>query len=209
MKTKSEQIFEDFLAANNVAFEKIEEATTHTPDYLVSIGGAELIFELKELTRDEKFGVVDDPATPHIKSSSGSIGEHVRRRIAGSKKQIQYGANQCIPSVLLIYNALDRVFQTFGTADEDFIAAMYGDYTIQIDRNTRRASEKFNGRNQSLQRGKNTSFSAVGRLSDRGGKTTVTLFENTFARVRIPYNRLPPCFDVRRPEVSGDLLSFS
>jgi hypothetical protein len=209
MKTKSEQIFEDFLAANNVTVEKIEEATTHRPDYLVSIGDAKVIFELKELTKDEKFGGVDDPANPHVKSRSGAIGEHVRRAIAGSKKQIQYGAKQGIPSVLLIYNAFDRVFQMFGTDDTDFIAAMYGEYTIRIDKNTRQASEIFNGKKQSLQQGKNTSFSAVGRLCDRGGKTTVTLFENTFALVGVPYEQLPPCFDVRRCEVSSEPLSFS
>jgi hypothetical protein len=176
---------------------------------LVLIGSAKLIFELKELTKNEKFGVVDDPAHPHIKNFSGTLGEHVRRRIVGAKKQVQYGAKQGIPSVLLIYNTLDREFQRFGTDDMDFIAAMYGEYTILIDKDTRQASEMFNGKNQSLQQDKNTSFSAVGRLSDRGGKTTLTLFENIFAHVKIPYEQLPPCFEVRRAEVSVDPLSFS
>lgn len=31
-----------------------------------------------------------------------TVGDHVRRRIEGAKKQIQYGANQGIPSLLLI-----------------------------------------------------------------------------------------------------------
>jgi hypothetical protein len=208
MRTRSEQIFEDFLKAHIVPFEKIEEDTTPRPDYLVSIGDTKLIFELKELTEDEKFGVVD-PAHPHIRSFSGTIGEHVRRRITGSKKQIQYGARQGIPSVLLIYNNLDRVFQAFGTDDSDFIAAMYGEFTIAIDKDTRKASEMFNGKNQSFQQAKNTSFSAVGRLCDRGGETTVTLFENIFALVKAPIEQLPPCFAVRRAEVSTEPLSFA
>jgi hypothetical protein len=111
--------------------------------------------------------------------------------------------------VLLIYNDLDRVFQTFGTADIDFIAAMLGEYTILIDTKTHKPSEVFNGKKQSLQRGKNTSFSALGRLSDRGGKTMVTLFENVFALVKVPYEQLPPCFDVRRAEVPSEPLSLS
>jgi hypothetical protein len=208
MRTKSERLFEDFLSANNVLFEKIKEDISPRPDYLVSIGAARLIFELKELTEDEKFGVVDDPAHPHIKSFSSTIGEHVRRRIAGSKKQIQYGAKRGIPSVLLIYNNLDRVFQMFGTDDMDFSVAMYGEYTILIDKKTWQASEMFNGKKQSLQQSKNTSFSAVGRLCDRGGQTRVTLFENIFALVKVPYEQLPPCFDVRRVEVSAEPLSF-
>ena len=118
MKTKSETLFESFLAANNLPFEKIEETTTPRPDYLVSIGSGQIIFELKELTEDENFGVVEDPKYPHIKSHSRTIGDHVRRRIEASKKQIQYGAKQGIPSVLLIYNNLDQ-FQMFGTEQHD------------------------------------------------------------------------------------------
>ena len=52
-----------------------------------------------------------------------------------------------------------------------------------------------------LQVSKNTSFSAVGHLCDRGGKTTVTLYENVFAKVKVPYSQLPACFDVRRIDV--------
>ena len=99
------------------------------------------------------------------------------------------------------------MFQAFGTEDMDFTAAMYGEYTVRINKNTRETSDWFNGKNQLLQKSnKNTSFSAVGRLCDRSGETTVTLFENVFAKVKIPYDQLPPCFDVRRVEVSTEPL---
>jgi len=186
MKTKSETLFEGFLTANNLPFEKIQEETTRTPDYRISVGGGEIIFELKELAADENFGVVKDPAYPHIKSNSRTLGDHVRRRIESSKKQIQFGAKQKIPSVLLIYNNIDPVFQSFGTEPMDFAAAMYGAYTILVNRETRAASDWFNGKDQMLQETKNTSFSAVGHLCDRGGKTTVTLYENVFAKVKVP-----------------------
>lgn len=211
MKTKSEQLFEDFLTANHVQFEKIEEVkekAARRPDYLVSIGNLQLIFELKELAEDDNFGVVTDPAYPHIKSYSRTLGDHVRRRIESSRKQIQYGAKQGIPSVLLIYNNVDPGLQIFGTESMDFIAAMYGEYTILLDKQTRAASEMFNGKGQMLQEQKNTSFSAVGHLCDRGGITTVTLFENVFAKVKIPYDQLPPCFDVPRIELSAEPLTL-
>jgi uncharacterized protein (DUF433 family) len=209
MKTKSEQLFESFLTANKVQFEKIKEDTSHRPDYLVSIGDVKLVFEMKELAEDENFGVVEDPTKPYIKSHSRTIGDHVRRRIEGARKQIQYGAKQGIPSLLLIYNNLDPVLQMFGTEDMDFETAMYGEYTILLDKSTGQSSERFNGKNQLLQESKNTSFSAVGRLCDRGGKTTVTLFENIFSRIKVPYEQLPPCFEVRRVEVSTEPLSFA
>jgi hypothetical protein len=54
-------------------------------------------------------------------------------------------------------------------------------------------------RNQSLSPLKNTSFSAVGRLHPKAG---ITLFENAFAKIRMPYEKLPPCFEVRRVEIT-------
>jgi hypothetical protein len=205
MKTKSEELFERFLEANKVPFEKIKEDTTPRPDYLVSIGELKLVFELKELAEDENFGVVADPAHPYLKSHRRTIGDHVRRRIEGSKKQIQYGAKQGIPSVLLIYNNLDPL-QMFGTEDVDFTTAMYGELTVLLNKKTSEASEMFNGKNQLLQKNKNTSFSAVGRLCDRGGQITVTLFENAFSVVTMPYELLPPCFEAKRVNILDEPL---
>ena len=154
MKTKSEEVFESFLTLNGLVFQKIEEVLkkgAHRPDYLVEVGDRKLIFEVKELVEDDKFGVVSDPSHPHIKLSSRTVGDHVRRTIERSKKQIQYGAEQGIPSILLIYNAIDPVFQDFGTEDHDFISAMYGEFTILIGKDTSQSSKLFNGRKGSVQ----------------------------------------------------------
>ena len=109
VKTKSEDVFESFLAQNDLAFKKIEVDTSvagqFRPDYLVQTGDSELIFEVKELTADENFG----------------IGDHVRRMIQRSKRQIQYGANRGIPSILLIYNLIDPAFQMWRTDDLDWM----------------------------------------------------------------------------------------
>ena len=198
MKTKSEEIFERFLNTNSLVFEKIKEAASRRLDYHVTVGNMQLNFEVKELTIDKNFGVVDNPSTPHIKSHSRTPGDHIRDRIEDSRRQIQYGAKQGIPSILLVYNDLDPVFQMFGTEDTDFIAAMDGEYTVLLDKTTGTISEVFNGRKQSFQECKNTSFSAVGRLSDCAGQLRVTLFENVFAKVQLPFEVMPACFDVRR-----------
>ena len=92
----------------------------------------------------------------------------------------------------------------FGTEPMDFSAAMYGAPTILLNKQTMKASELFNGKDQMFQEQKNTSFSAVGHLCDRGGITTVTVFENVFAKVKIPYDRLSPCFNVPRIEVATE-----
>ena len=204
IKTKSENLFESFLQANGVRFEQIEQATTPRPDYLIYDGrNGKIIFEIKELAEDDNFGVVH-PTHPHITSFSAIVGEHVRRRIELSKRQIQYGAKQGIPSVLLIYNSLDPL-QMVGTEDVDFTTAMYGQLTTLINKKTGAGSELFHGRNQLLQKNKNTSFSAVGHLCDRSGKTTVKLFENAYAAVKLPFDAMPPCLGVVRVQLDDDV----
>jgi hypothetical protein len=195
MKTISEAAFERFLFENHLAFNKVQESATPRPDYLVHVRDVELVFEVKELTTDENFGDGDGPAPPIIRTRSRIIGEHVRSKIFAARKQIQYAAMQEFPSILLIYDNVDSP-HLFATEDHDFTTAMYGEYAILIDKSTKKwVGESFYGRRGSLQQNKNTSFGAVGRLHPTLG---VTLFENAFAEVKIPYDKLPSCFDVRR-----------
>jgi hypothetical protein len=134
------------------------------------------------------------------------VGDHIRTKISEARKQVQFGAKLGMPSIMMVYNNIDPVHQRFGTEDHDFICAMYGEYTVRIEQKTGKIIDRFHGRNQSLAEAKNTSFSALGRLSPSpmSGEMRVTLFENVFAKVALPYDQLPPCFDVRRFEISQD-----
>jgi hypothetical protein len=189
MKTESEKTFEKFLIENELEFEKIKEEGSPRPDYLVKTSEFNLVFEIKELAEDENF------KTESFVASSRKVGEHIRKKIHDSRKQIQFAAKKGIPSVLLIYNNIDPM-HLFGTENHDFVYAMYGDYTLVINRNTGKITDRFYGQNQYLSETKNTSFSAVGRLSPSFGKMQVTLFENVFAKVKIQYDKLPKCFNV-------------
>jgi len=195
MKTTSELELEKFLTENALPFERVEEQTTPRPDYLVRIGDLQLLFEVKEIAEDKNF-------TRELpKVYNRIIGDHVRSKITESRRQVQYGAKQGIPSALLIYNNLDP-FHLFGTEDHDFIAAMYGEYTLMIGMGSMKQVDAFHGRNKSLGEAKNTSFSAVGRLYPVRGKLRVTLFENVYAKLKFPFDALPSCFDVRRVNIS-------
>lgn len=197
-KTKSEEVFEDFLFRHQLAFEPIPATGSPRPDYLLTCGRVKIIFEVKELTADENF------ATEPFKVSTRIVGDHVRSKIAEAKKQVQWGTAQGIPSVLLIYNNLDTVFHMFGTEDHDFLCAMYGEYTLLLDKGTgERRGHLFHGRNQSFAEQKNTSFSALGRLSPQRGDMKVALFENVFAKLPIPYAVLPPCFEILRVNIEA------
>jgi len=195
MKTTSELQFEKFLDENRLSFERVEEQQTPRPDYLVQIADAKVLFEVKEISEDENFTM--EP----LKVGSRTVGDHIRSKIAEARRQVQYGAKQGIPSVLVIYNNLDPL-HLFGTEDHDFITAMYGEYTLLLDRESNKAVDYFQGRNQSLGAAKNTSFSAVGRLYPVRGKLGVTLFENAFAKVKLPFDALPSCFEVKKTEIT-------
>jgi hypothetical protein len=203
MSTTSEALFEAFLSANKVAFSRIEEAQgARRPDYLIDLGPTQLIFEIKQLG--------DDAAERAERTGSWSStpGDALRKLITRSKKQIQFGAKQGIPSVLLVYNNTDPGFQTRGTDAFDFQTAMYGEFTMLIDTRGRQSSEFFHGGKSELQEDKNTSFSAVGHLRDHNGITTVTLWENAYAKVPLPFDQLPACLAVQRVAIDNSPLSY-
>ncbi len=191
MKTTSEIAFEQFLAENGLPFQRLEEQESPRPDYSVSIGDHQIFFEVKELAEDENFKTVP------LQVSHRIIGDHIRAKISGARRQVQFGSRQGIPSVLLVYNNLDPI-HLFGTEDMDFITAMYGENTLLLNRNTKQAVDFFQGRNHAIAKGKNTSFGAVGRLYPVRSRLVVTLFENVFANVRVAFDALPKCFEVRR-----------
>jgi len=195
VKTTSEAAFETFLTENSLTFEKVKEEDSSRPDYLVQNGDLKMLFEVKELAQDENF------KTEPLAVSSRIVGDHIRRKIVDARKQVQFGAKQGIPSILLIYNNLDPI-HLFGTEDFDFTVAMYGEYTVVFDRETQEKVDEYHGRKHSVAPERNTSFSAVGRLMPVRGKMTVTLFENAFAKVKIPFDSLPACFEVKRVEIT-------
>ncbi len=195
-RTASEFAFEKFLAENDLQFQRVEEQDSPRPDYLVQVDDRKMVFEVKELAEDENF------KTGLLEVSHRIMGSHIRAKISEARRQVQFGARQGIPSVLVVYNNLDPI-HLFGTEDMDFISAMYGQYTLLLDRNTLKAVDSFQGRNQSLGVAKNTSFSAVGRLYPVRGRLEVKIFENAFAKVKIPFDVLPPCFEVKRVNISN------
>jgi hypothetical protein len=113
--TVSEAAIEKFLHASGLSFERVQEAETRLPDYLVTADGLSLMFEVKELAKDENFR--------HLGVSSRIVGDHIRSKIKQARDQVRCGANQGIPSILLIYNALDPMHM-FGTENHDFIDAV-------------------------------------------------------------------------------------
>jgi hypothetical protein len=187
-KTCSEALFERFLGEHGLPFNRIDTSASRRPDYVVGEGEpwGPIVFEVKELTTDDNF-----------KNDRGSRkpGKYIRQKINESREQIQYGARQGMPSILLIYNALDSSFHLFGTEDHDFRIAMHGDLTLDFGVESRMITAAYYGRNRSLSEARNTSFTALGHLAPMRGVMTVRLFPNDHAKVPLPVC-LPSCFEI-------------
>ena len=191
-KPKAETLFESFCESHAVSWERVPVEKTRTPDYVVSSNGQRIYFEVKQIDEDDNFKMPGGV-------SSRTVGSHIRQKILDSRKQVQVGAKRGAPSVLLVYNNLDPM-QIFGTEQHDFIAAMYGEMTVELKDS--RIVDSYHGRNSLLRDDHNTSFSAVGHLRYSATDPIVRLYENAFARNSLNLVSLPPCFEVVYVEVT-------
>jgi len=189
--TAGESTFESFCRSHQIPCKKIDERVEATPDYEVFLGGVTAYVEVKDIEEDENFGRPVRTRT---------VGSHVRAKIGEARPQLQPAARAGAPTLLLIYNALDP-YQSFGTEEHDFLAAMYGEFTVSISLSTNKIADSFHGRNRSLAADKNTSFSAIGGIYTRTGGASVVIYENVFAKNPIDFASLPACFEARRVTV--------
>lgn len=187
-KTDSELIFEEFCQENGLSFQKIIEGSEPTPDYQIIIRGKTVFVEIKQIDEDINFSSSVSTRVP---------GSHIREKINQARNQIRTVSHNGFPTILLVYNNLDRM-QLFGTEQHDFLAAMYGDYTFHISRKTGLASEVFHGRNKAFREDKNSTFSAVGHLSTGLTGINVHIYENIHSKCPLDYDLLPPCIHFSR-----------
>lgn len=187
--TPGESTFTTFCSLHGIPCERINTAHTPTPDYKIELCGVTTYVEIKDIEEDKEF------SSPLMRRTPGA---HVRAKIEEARSQLQPASRAGFPALLLIYNALDSIFQAFGTEIHDFLAGMYGEVNGRVNPGTNRIEYFFGGRNKSLRVDKNTSFSAVGCLYTRNGSPSVTLYENVFAKNPLNFEALPTCFEFCR-----------
>lgn len=192
--TSGELAFEAFCEIHGIRFKRVEEGESPTPDYEAQLNDIVAYVEIKDIVADENF------VTP---VRTRTVGSHVRAKIGEAKVQLQAAAKTGVPTLLLIYNALDPL-QIFGTEEHDFVHAMYGELTVSVSLTTNQVSESFFGRNKSFADNKNTSFSAVGCIRSIYGKMVVVIYENAFARNPLDFASMPDCIEVKRVQIEDD-----
>jgi len=198
IKTKAENLFEKFCTLNKIKCEKVIEGSNQTPDYKVFFNNIKVYVEVKQIDKDENFGI---EVGNGIKTSERTLGKHIRKKIEKARKQAQVVSKKSIPLILLIYNNIDSSFQLFGTEQHDFLTAMYGEWTLTFDKNENGFTDYFYGKNGTFKNDKNTSFSAVGCLTDIHDIIKVKLYENVFAKNKLDFYEIPKSIEVTRIEL--------
>jgi len=176
MKNISEEIFECFCAEHNIAFERIPEGPTPTPDYFIEYKSERLIVEIKQIDKAFK----DDCAV--------TIGKDVRNVIQKAKGQIKkYYEIYKLPACIIIYNNSDPR-QISGTSYQDFIIAMNGDMTCRYNLKTMEIIDTCLGQHKSVHKDKNRSISAVGHIVSNydQNQKRVFLYQNAYAHLKVP-----------------------
>ncbi len=196
--TKSEKIFEKFCEDNNIPCKKVKQSDKKTPDYKVQFKNQFnknyfVYVEVKEINKDTNFNI--DNQGLH----SRKVGEHIRKKIKDAREQLKAVSEEGYPSILLIYNNLDGL-QLFGTERHDFISAMYGDLTVNINIDGNKIMGPYYGYNRSFDQNKSTYISAVGFLyMDRDiPKPGITIYENIYAKNSLDFDCIPECIEVVR-----------
>ena len=195
IKTVSEEVFEEFCVNNGIVFGKIPEnlmRNVKTPDYEVTTNNQKFIFEIKQLDKDVRCSDGSWSLTP---------GELIRRVTTKKNRQVKESATNGLPTILLIYNHFDLYFQTLGTDQHDFVAAMYGDMTMSIDKASMQIVDSFHGENSKCQPELNTSFSAIGGMYKRGADVEIEIYENVYAKVPMDFDSLPSCINAHRVSI--------
>ncbi|MDP3750092.1 MAG: hypothetical protein Q8Q88_23960 [Phenylobacterium sp.] len=151
--------------------------------------GQTIYFEIKQIDADKNF-------TSELRSRT--VGNHVRARIKAARGQMRTVAEDGHQAILLVMNNLDGL-QLFGTEQTDFVAAMYGQWEVEYDENSRMV-DSYHGENRAFRPGANHNFSGVGFILRTRTVPAITVYENIHARW--PIKTLPAGFDVVRFETA-------
>lgn len=121
-----------------------------------------------------------------------TLGDNVRKKIGNNVKrqQIKWAADQGYPTILLVYD------YESGLEIQDLETAMFGEYTLLVDKFTgKNKGGIFHGKKGKLQKGVNTSFSAVGVVSSFSGYKPL-IVKNLPDQTKIVLPPLPNSFKV-------------
>ena len=194
-KTKSERAFEDYCTAVGIAWTRIDESDTKTPDYSLEIDGRTVIAEVKEVDRNPEEQESDRQleATGFGKSLGNIPGQRVRKKITAASKQIKALTEGRHSGILVLtVGTLADWFWAFHHLERQAImTAMYGLQVIQfaVPRDPSISPYSVGSRlgpKKKMTDDANTSISAVAVLEPTpGGVPRLVIYRNHYAAIPI------------------------
>jgi hypothetical protein len=189
--TESEEFFEQFATQHGLSVKRIPTANHPTPDYRLNLKSSQIAVEI---TTVHAFAQGDDKGG-YVRT----IGDAVRREITDKSKQIHWAAQNNLASLLLLHEP--RHAYPFFLEDHDFQTAMYGEFTLQIGRESKRFGPMYQHRNAKMRADSNKHFSALGRIVNTpASPICITIFPNLFTSLPIPRDQWQECFEVKEFE---------
>jgi hypothetical protein len=209
-QTESEQLFEAYCTKHGIPFEKLLETTEKTADYVITLGGQEIVVEVKELQPNSE----EEEEIEHMRNGGVVVGDpimgkRIRSKIDRAEPQLTKDANGR-PAILLLF---DTVWYKFHTCSDAVGIAMYGLHgngdkgSIGADGTLWAIPPKFTATTHTV-------FSAIAVLHDPTVKSSartaeLEIYHNRYAAVRLspalfkPYGALQYMFtgdDGYRPD---------
>ncbi len=195
MKTKSERLFEDFCNQKSICCTAINQQSSRTPDYWISIPPLWIVVEVKEFRpnkedkiNDQKLQSSADGKPSFTVTHVNRLGSRAQNKITKSAKQISNLSNGKHPGLLVLYNPIISVNPI---NPYELKVAMFGLETIDIS-----CSKSMNGAYKILGRkfgtkkkftkNSNTSISAVAVLTENSGSLDLVVYHNPYAAIPIP-----------------------
>jgi hypothetical protein len=189
----SELSFERFCDTCGIPVSPLKPDGDRTPDFVIRVGGTDVVVEVKELTanEDERRALEQLRIKGSVSWGSGPAGKRVRYKIDDAKRQLERFAELGNPTLLVLYDA--RPIPVSGIYPYEVLVGMYGMDTLDIavpqapGKPMRIVGRRF-GKGRKLGLESHTGISGVGvlRPADSGGGQVLDVYVNVFARYALP-----------------------
>ncbi len=187
-KTRSETIFENYCHSSGIAYERIQEESSKTPDYYLIIDDQKIIVEVKEIElnkeEQESERILNERGYGNVLSNTP--GNRVRKKINNSSKQIKARTEGVYPSILVLY---DHGYFIGHLEPYEIRVAMYGleqfHISVPVDKSIKPyIKDKCYGPKRKMTEDHNTSISAIGVLTTpKQNEIKFEVYHNKYATV--------------------------
>lgn len=182
--TKSESLFEHYCETNGVPCRRVPESTVCSPDYMIQLGDAVVVCEIKQLD----MGHSERQAWSQLREKGHGaffVPHRLRQKLKNVSRQVKSASTVGTPTILVVFD--NTMFGGLLSHDH-VIQAMYGRvrYPIRTTSNGEPTlGAPFLGGNRAFTPTQNTAVSALAVLEEVSGALRLRVYHNLHAAVQL------------------------